>query len=288
MKLTIFAAIGGIGRHALERDVTAVVHNPNKLAGEEVDVVIADPAAADPAVLESAVAGADAVVSGPRSTSERCPASSPGSTGRATTPVRRGTSCLRRSSSNALRAGRGKGGSHAHGDGIEARVARRRHRGPDGLGGRVLRRGGGRDLAGQRRVGDAMLLGRHLDELFAAAWPSATGDDAEARTAITTSWSRGTLAEATWPQHDHRRRRRPRRGPRAQGARPRRAGAVRPWPARPGRLDHGVVEELGLWVHPLVVGHGSWLSGPDARARLRLVGAQTRANGVVVTDEPAR
>jgi hypothetical protein len=49
-----------------------------------------------------------------------------------------------------------------------------------------------------------------------------------------------------------------------------------------------VVEELGLWVHPLVVGHGSWLSGPDARARLRLVGTQTRANGVVVTDEPAR
>jgi hypothetical protein len=36
------------------------------------------------------------------------------------------------------------------------------------------------------------------------------------------------------------------------------------------------------------VGHGNRLSGPDARARLRLVGTQTRANGVVVTDEPAR
>jgi RibD C-terminal domain len=53
-------------------------------------------------------------------------------------------------------------------------------------------------------------------------------------------------------------------------------------------LDHGLLDELGLWVHPLVVGHGSWLSGPDARARLRLVGTQTRANGVVVTDEAAR
>jgi putative NADH-flavin reductase len=78
MKLTIVAATGGIGRHLLEQavaaghDVTAVVRNPNKLAGEAVRVVTADLAAADPAALESAVAGADAVHSGlgPQSTSE--------------------------------------------------------------------------------------------------------------------------------------------------------------------------------------------------------------------------
>jgi putative NADH-flavin reductase len=78
MKLTIFAATGGIGRQALEQavaaghDVTAVVRNPNKLSGEAVRIVTADLAAADPAVLESAVAGADAVLSGlgPRLTSE--------------------------------------------------------------------------------------------------------------------------------------------------------------------------------------------------------------------------
>jgi putative NADH-flavin reductase len=78
MKLTIVAATGGIGRHLLEQavaaghDVTAVVRNPNKLSGEAVRIVTADLAAADPAALESAVAGADAVLSGlgPRSTSE--------------------------------------------------------------------------------------------------------------------------------------------------------------------------------------------------------------------------
>jgi putative NADH-flavin reductase len=77
MKLTIFAATGGIGRHALEQavaaghDVTAVVRNPNKLSAQ-VRSVTADLAAADPAALESAVAGADAVLSGlgPRSASE--------------------------------------------------------------------------------------------------------------------------------------------------------------------------------------------------------------------------
>jgi len=77
MKLTILAATGGIGRQLLEQalaaghDVTAVVRNPKKLP-RAVRTVTADLAAADPAALESAVAGADAVLSGlgPRSASE--------------------------------------------------------------------------------------------------------------------------------------------------------------------------------------------------------------------------
>src|SRR5215475_11753908 len=73
MKLTIFAASGGVGRQLLQQavaaghDVKAVVRNPAKLAGElageKVRVVTADLGAPDPAVLESAVAGADAVLS---------------------------------------------------------------------------------------------------------------------------------------------------------------------------------------------------------------------------------
>ena len=64
MKLTIFAATGGIGRQALEQavaaghDVTAVVRNPQKLS-PGVRAVRADLAAPDPAALESAVGGAD-------------------------------------------------------------------------------------------------------------------------------------------------------------------------------------------------------------------------------------
>jgi putative NADH-flavin reductase len=69
VKLTIFAATGGIGRHALEQavtaghDVTAVVRNPKKLS-REVRVVTADLAAPDPSALNCAVTGADAVLSG--------------------------------------------------------------------------------------------------------------------------------------------------------------------------------------------------------------------------------
>ncbi|HZD38101.1 MAG TPA: NAD(P)H-binding protein [Actinomycetes bacterium] len=80
MKLTIFAATGGIGRQLLEQavaaghDVTAVARNPQRLAGDagRVRVVTADLATADAAALEPTVQGADAVLSGlgPRSRSE--------------------------------------------------------------------------------------------------------------------------------------------------------------------------------------------------------------------------
>jgi dihydrofolate reductase len=53
-------------------------------------------------------------------------------------------------------------------------------------------------------------------------------------------------------------------------------------------LDNGLLDELRLWIHPLLVGHGNQLFRPDASARLRLVGTETHANGVVVvTYEPA-
>jgi putative NADH-flavin reductase len=81
MKLTIFAATGGIGRQLLEQavdaghDVTAVVRHPQKLPGKlsgQVHVVSADLAAPDPATLAAAVRGADGVLSGlgPRSKAE--------------------------------------------------------------------------------------------------------------------------------------------------------------------------------------------------------------------------
>ena len=81
MKLTIFAATGGIGRHVLEQavakghEVTAVVRDSKKLseqARQKVRIVTADLAAPDLGALKSAVAGADAVLSGlgPRKLSE--------------------------------------------------------------------------------------------------------------------------------------------------------------------------------------------------------------------------
>jgi len=69
MKLTIFAATGGIGRQALEQavasghDVTAAVRNPKNVS-RPARVVPVDLAAPDPLALQAAVRGADAVISG--------------------------------------------------------------------------------------------------------------------------------------------------------------------------------------------------------------------------------
>lgn len=92
MKLTIFAATGGIGRHLLEQavaaghDVTAVVRNPRSLIGWEgrARVVTADLAAPDAEVLASAVADRDAVLSG---LGPRRPRSEAGVTSRGTKAI---------------------------------------------------------------------------------------------------------------------------------------------------------------------------------------------------------
>jgi putative NADH-flavin reductase len=69
MHLTIIAATGGIGRELLRQalaaghDVTAVVRDPSKIS-ESVRVVRADLAHADPTAMQTAVKGADAILSG--------------------------------------------------------------------------------------------------------------------------------------------------------------------------------------------------------------------------------
>lgn len=78
MKVMIVAATGGIGRLVLEQavaaghDVTAVVRNPAALPQGAVRAVATDLAAPDRELLESAVQGVDAVLSGlgPRSAAE--------------------------------------------------------------------------------------------------------------------------------------------------------------------------------------------------------------------------
>jgi len=72
MKLTIFGATGGIGAELLRQslavghEATVAVRNPSKLAASRngTRVITTDLEAPDPGALESAVAGADTVLSG--------------------------------------------------------------------------------------------------------------------------------------------------------------------------------------------------------------------------------
>jgi dihydrofolate reductase len=54
-------------------------------------------------------------------------------------------------------------------------------------------------------------------------------------------------------------------------------------------LEADLLDELNLWVHPVVVGRGTTLFREGAGAALRLVGTKTTGTGVVIlTYEPAR
>jgi putative NADH-flavin reductase len=72
MRITIFGATGGIGAELLQQslaashEVTAAVRNPSRLAANRngTRVITTDLETPDPRTLESAVAGADAVLSG--------------------------------------------------------------------------------------------------------------------------------------------------------------------------------------------------------------------------------
>jgi putative NADH-flavin reductase len=72
MRVTIFGATGGVGGELLQQslaaghEVTVAVRNPARLAADRngTRVITTDLGAPDPGTLESAVAGADAVVSG--------------------------------------------------------------------------------------------------------------------------------------------------------------------------------------------------------------------------------
>jgi uncharacterized protein YbjT (DUF2867 family) len=89
MRVTIFAATGGIGRHLVQQalaaghDVTAVARNPRNLPSK-AHIVTADLGAPDPAVLAKAVDGADAVLSG---LGPRNPRSEAGITSRGTRAI---------------------------------------------------------------------------------------------------------------------------------------------------------------------------------------------------------
>ena len=49
-----------------------------------------------------------------------------------------------------------------------------------------------------------------------------------------------------------------------------------------GRLEHGLVDELRLSVHPVMVGSGQVLFRDGQKQALRLAGARTFGTGVVV------
>ena len=146
----------------------------------------------------------------------------------------------------------------------------------------------GDDLARYAReqlfAADALLVGRVTYQGFAQAWPSITDEQgfADRMNTLPKYVATRTLETLTW-NNAHR----------IEGDV---ARAVAHLKAQPGQdlliygsgelvrtlLREGLIDELRLWVHPVVVGQGKQLFGEDEQLKLKLLDTKTFPTGVVI------
>jgi dihydrofolate reductase len=130
---------------------------------------------------------------------------------------------------------------------------------------------------------DAMLMGRGTYEYFAPAWPALSGAYADRMNEIPKYVFSSTLERADWSNSTIIRD-----DPvSAVGELKQQDGndLIMYGHGRLGQalLEHGLIDELRLAIHPLVVGEGQLLHRVGARqTTLTLVGAKTLSSGVVV------
>jgi dihydrofolate reductase len=129
---------------------------------------------------------------------------------------------------------------------------------------------------------DALLLGRVTYEGFAEAWPQRSGDPFTDRiNAMPKHVASTTLTDATWNASIIQ-------GDVAEGVaalKDRPGGGLLKYGT--GALDrtlmeHGLVDELHLWVFPVIAGGGERLFDGFDRTHLKLLDATTFASGIVV------
>jgi dihydrofolate reductase len=139
------------------------------------------------------------------------------------------------------------------------------------------------------RSADAMVMGRRTYEMFSRLWATPDNEYAAAIYEVRKYVFSSTLRQADWNNTE------------VVATEP--AAAVRELKQRSGRdivlyghgpvgqalLEAGLLDELNLWIHPVVVGSGAPLFREGARTDLRLAATKTTETGVVIlTYEPAR
>jgi dihydrofolate reductase len=133
---------------------------------------------------------------------------------------------------------------------------------------------------------DALLMGRRTYEGFAPVWQTRSGDpfsdhiNTMPKYVVST-----TLHNPDWPN--------------TQVIASNPAAAIKRLKESPGKnmvqygfgplsrltLEHGLLDELRLWVHPLILGRGSpsdLLFGPSPAVGFNLVGSTTLSNGIII------
>jgi dihydrofolate reductase len=139
------------------------------------------------------------------------------------------------------------------------------------------------------RSADAMVMGRRTYEMFSTLWATPDNEYAAAIYEMRKYVFSSTLRRAAWNNTE------------VAATDP--AAAVRELKLREGGdivlyghgpvgqalLEAGLLDEMNLWIHPVVVGSGTPLFREGARTDLRLAATKTTDTGVVIlTYQPVR
>jgi dihydrofolate reductase len=135
----------------------------------------------------------------------------------------------------------------------------------------------------QLRDSDALLMGRHTYEAYAGAWPGRDGDVADRINAMTKYVASTTLESADWANTTV-----------LDGDLVEAVTKLKQdqdilmhgyGPVAKALVHHGLLDELVLWVHPVLAGVGSAddvLLSQGLSARLALVDSRPLTSGIVV------
>jgi dihydrofolate reductase len=130
---------------------------------------------------------------------------------------------------------------------------------------------------------DGLILGRKSYEFFAAVWPSRSGEFADLMNGIAKYVASNTMADPEWQNTQL-----------IEGDIPEAVGKLK---ERPGKglivyasgeltntlMEHDLIDEYQLWVHPVVFGRGTRLFADDLeRTDLELVDSTVIPAGVAI------
>ena len=137
----------------------------------------------------------------------------------------------------------------------------------------------------QMRASDALLMGRHTYDVYAGAWPGRDGELADRINAVakyvasttmqTADWTNTTIISADLVEEVARLKEADGRTILMHGY----------GPVAKLLMRNGLLDELCLWVHPVLAGAGTtddMVWGEDVHARLTLEDVRTLGSGIVV------
>jgi dihydrofolate reductase len=136
----------------------------------------------------------------------------------------------------------------------------------------------------QIRASDALLLGRHTYDAYASAWPGRDGELADRINAIAKYVASTTMESADWTNTTIIRGDLVEAVTRLKDEDGKNILMQGYGPVAKTLMRNGLLDELCLWVHPVLAGVGTtddMIWGEDVHARLALEDVKTLASGVV-------